>query len=157
MVLSVLLRVLAFVLLITFLVWFGGRLLGIRQSWARALVASGLGLLIGSLLALAVAPQTPVPYPLFFVFAILLPALLASMVVSVLLELLARPGPLVRIQGRLATVPHPLRSLRRWAVRRRRYSHITWLAARHGLVPLLFGGKQATPDGASSAGTWTPG
>lgn len=146
MVFDVLLRVLAFVLLITFLVSFGGRLLGIRQSWVRALVASGLGLLIGSLLALAVAPQTPVPYPLFFVFAILLPALLASMAVSVLLELLARPGPLVRIQGRLATVPHPLRSLRRWAVRRRRYSHITWLAARHGLVPLLFGGRQATPD-----------
>lgn len=153
MVLSALLRVLAFVLLITFLVSFGGRLLGIRQSWLRALVASGLGLLIGSLLALAVAPQTPVPYPLFFVFAILLPALLASMAVSVLLELLARPGPLVRIQGRLATVPHPLRSLRRWSVRRRRYTHITWLAARHGLVPLLFGGKQAIPDGTASAGT----
>lgn len=151
MVFDVLLRVLAFVLLITFLVSFGGRLLGIRQSWVRALVASGLGLVIGSLLALAVAPQTPVPYPIFFVFAILLPALLASMAVSVLLELLARPGPLVRIQGRLATVPHPLRSLRRWAVRRRRYTHITWLAARHGLVPLLFGGKQAASDAGSPA------
>ena len=144
MVLGVLFRVLAFALLITFLVWFGGRLLGIRQSWIRALVASIAGLVIGSILAVAVAPQNLLPYPLFFLFAILLPALLASMVVSVLLELLARPGPLIRVQGRLATVPHPVRAVRRWAVRRRRYTHITWIAARHGLVPLLIGGLTKT-------------
>ena len=146
MVLSVLFRVLAFVLLITFLVWFGGRLLGIRQSWIRALVASLAGIVIGSILAVAVAPQTPLPYPLFFLFAILLPALLASMVVSVLLELLARPGPLIRVQGRLATVPHPVRAVRQWAVRRRRYTHITWIAAKHGLVPLLIGGGLTKTD-----------
>lgn len=139
---NLLIWVLACVLLITLLASFGGRLLGIRQSWVRALVAASLGLGIGSLLAVAVAPQVSLPYPIFFISAVLLPALLASMAVSVLLELLARPGPLVRVQGRLATVPHPLRSLRRWAVRERRYSHITWLAARHGLVPFLFGGKQ---------------
>ncbi len=114
MVLSALVRGLAFVLLITFLVWFGGRLLGIRQSWVRGLIAFGLGRLLGSLLALAVAPQTPVPYPLFFVFAILRPALLGSMAVSVRLELLARPGPLMRVQERFARVPHPLRAVRRW-------------------------------------------
>lgn len=142
MVLSILFRVLVFVLFITFLVWFGGRLLGIRQSWVRTLIASVLGLIIGSILAVAVAPQTPFPYPLFFLFAILLPALLASMGVSVLLELLAQPGPLVRVQSRLATVPHPVRAVRRWAIRARRYSHITWIAARHGLGPLLLGGKQ---------------
>lgn len=146
MIFDVLIRVLASVLLITFLTSFGGRLLGIRQSWVRALLASILGLVIGSLLAVRVAPQTPLSYPFFFVFAILLPALLASMAVSVLLELLARPGPLVRVQGRLATVPHPLRALRRWVKRERRYTHITWLAARHGLVPFLFGGKQRKVD-----------
>ncbi|HEU5382984.1 MAG TPA: hypothetical protein VFV38_46855, partial [Ktedonobacteraceae bacterium] len=139
---DLLIWVLASVLLITLLASFGGRLLGIRQSWIRALMAASLGLGIGSLLAVAVAPQISLPYPVFFVSAVLLPALLASMAVSVLLELLARPGPLVRVQGRLATVPHPLRSLRRWVTRERRYSHITWLAARHGLVPFLFGGKQ---------------
>ena len=89
MVLSVLFRVLAIVLFITLLIWFGGRLLGKRQSWMRALVASILGLVIGSILAVAVASQTPLPYPLLFLLAILIPALLASMGISVLLELLA--------------------------------------------------------------------
>src|SRR5579872_1420083 len=149
MVLSALFRLLAFVLFITFLVWFGGRLLGIRQSWVRTLIASVLGLIIGSILAEAVAPQTPFPYPLFFLSANLLPALLVSMGVSVLLELLARPGPLVRVQSRLATVPHPLRAVRNWSVRARRYSHITWIAARHGLGPLLLGGRGPRADSES--------
>ncbi|HXR66514.1 MAG TPA: AarF/UbiB family protein [Ktedonobacteraceae bacterium] len=150
---NILTWVLVCVLVITFLASFGGRLLGIRQSWVRALLASVVGLVIGSLLAVKVAPQTPLPYPLFFVFAILLPALLASMAVSVLLELLARPGPLVRVQGRLATVPHPLRDLRRLVVRERRYTHITWLVARHGLAPFLFGSKQVSEDVEPPVGT----
>lgn len=146
MVFVVLLRILAVVLLMTFLVVFGGRLLGVRQSWFRALVASGLGLLIGAPLALAVAPQTPGPYALFLIFAILLPTLLASMAVSVGLDLMARPDPVVRVQDRLATVPHPLRSFQRWAARERRYRHITWLAARHGLVPWLLGGRRGKTE-----------
>ncbi|MGN6755783.1 MAG: hypothetical protein ACTHMJ_05265, partial [Thermomicrobiales bacterium] len=94
-------RVVALVLFITLLASFGGRLLGIRQSWVRALIASVLGLAIGSALAVALFPQTPLPYPLFFIVAILLPALIASMAISVLLELLVRPGPLVHLQEQL--------------------------------------------------------
>jgi ubiquinone biosynthesis protein len=146
-------RVVALVLFITLLASFGGRLLGIRQSWVRALIASVLGLAIGSALAVALFPQTPLPYPLFFIVAILLPALIASMAISVLLELLVRPGPLVHLQEQLVAVPHPIRSLRRFVARERRYTHITWLAARHGLVPFLFGGSQAAdtpaPTGAA--------
>jgi ubiquinone biosynthesis protein len=144
--LALLVRVVALVLFITLLASFGGRLLGIRQSWVRALIASVLGLAIGSALAVALFPQTPLPYPLFFIAAILLPALIASMAISVLLELLVRPGPLVHLQEQLVAVPHPIRSLRRFVARERRYTHITWLAARHGVVPFLFGGDQAADN-----------
>lgn len=51
--------------LIAVLAWLGGRLLGIRQSWGRGLVASVLGVGAAAILALAVAPQNPLPYPLF--------------------------------------------------------------------------------------------
>jgi ubiquinone biosynthesis protein len=144
--LALVVRVVLLVLFITLLASFGGRLLGIRQSWARAALASVLGLVLGSAFAVALLPQTTLPYPLFFVVAILLPTLLASMAISVLLELLARPNPLAHLQEQFVTVPHPIRALRRFVARERRYTHITWLAARHGLVPFLFGGSQAADN-----------
>ncbi len=102
-----------------------------------ALVASVLGVGAAAILALAVAPQNPVPYPLFFLLIILLPSLLISMGLSTLLELLVRPGPLIRVEGRLTRVPHPIRAIRRWYEREQRYSQITWIAARHGLATTL--------------------
>jgi len=78
--------------MIVVLAWVGWRLLGIRQSWGRGLVASVLGVGVAAILALAVAPQNPVPYPLFFLLIILLPSLLISMGLSALLELLVRPA-----------------------------------------------------------------
>ncbi|HEY7848892.1 MAG TPA: AarF/UbiB family protein, partial [Ktedonobacterales bacterium] len=142
---DVLVRVLLSVLLIAALGWLAGRLLGIRQSWLRGLIASTLGVGAAAILALAVAPQNPLPYPVFFLLIILLPSLLISMGVSALLELVARPGPLVRVEGRLARAPHPIRAIRRWAARERRYSQITWIAARHGLAVTL-DQRRASPD-----------
>ena len=135
--LDTLVKVLISAALIAALAWFGGRLLGIRQSWGRGLVASVLGVGAAAILALAVAPQNPLPNPLFFLLIILLPSLLISMALSALLELLVEPGPLIRVVGRLTRVPHPIRAIRRWYERERRYSHITWIAARHGLAGFL--------------------
>ena len=91
------------VVFVTLLAWLGGRLLGIQQSWARGLLASVIGLSVGTALALALAlaPQNPLPYPVFFLLIILLPSAPTSMAVSGPLELLARPGLLVRIESRL--------------------------------------------------------
>jgi ubiquinone biosynthesis protein len=136
-VLDTLVKVLIAAALIAALAWFGGRLLGIRQSWGRGLIASVLGVGAAAILALAVAPQNPLPYPLFFLLIILLPSLLISMTLSALLELLVEPGPLIRVEGRLTRVPHPIRAIRRWYERERRYSQITWIAARHGLATAL--------------------
>lgn len=134
---TLLLRALAAVVFITLLAWLGGRLLGLRQSWMRALVAAALGLSAGVLFALAVGPQNPLPYPAFFFLVILLPALLVSMGVSALLEFMVRPGQLMRVQTRLATVPHPIRYLRDLVARIHRYVQITHIAARYGLASVL--------------------
>ncbi|HEY7834048.1 MAG TPA: AarF/UbiB family protein [Ktedonobacterales bacterium] len=150
MVFVVIVRVLAVVVFITLLAWLGGRLLGLRQSWARALAAAVLGVSAAALFSLAVAPQNPLPYPAFFFLVILLPALLVSMGVSALLELLVRPGPLVRVQGRLATVPHPLRYGRQLRERVQRYWQITRIAARHGLATVLEERRPGRLDGKPS-------
>ncbi len=138
--------------LIAVLAWLGGRLLGIRQSWGRGLIASVLGVGAAAILALAVAPQNPLPYPLFFLLIILLPSLLISMGLSALLELLGRPGPLIRVEGRLARMPHPIRAIRQWSERERRYSQITWIAARHGLATTL---ERRRPRSAAAPDTTT--
>ena len=119
-------------------------------SHGRALIAAVLGLSVGVVLALALAPQNPLPYPLFFLLVILLPSVLVSMGVSSLLELLARPGPLVRVESRLLQTPHPIRAFRRWAARERRYSQITWIAAQHGLSAVL---ERSRPGRAATQAT----
>jgi len=76
--------------------------------------------------------------------AILLAALIATMLIAVLLELLARPGRLAGVEGRLriGRFPHPVRSLRRRVSHMRRYLQVTRIAARHGLVSYLAGKAQ---------------
>src|SRR5215472_765759 len=73
--------------------------------------------------------------------AVLFGALIATMLVAVLLELLARPGRLAAVESRLRArpVPHPVRSLRQRAGRTRRYLQVTRIAARHGLSSYLGG------------------
>lgn len=138
-------RILLSIALIVALGWLAGRLLGIAQSWLRGLIASTLGVGAATILALTVAPQNPLPYPIFFLLVILLPALLISMGISALLELVARPGPLVRVESQLLRAPHPIRAIRRWYARERRYSQITWIAASHGLAVTL-NQRRASPD-----------
>ena len=69
---------------------------------------------------------------------VLFGALIATMLIAVLLDLLARPGRLAGVEGRLAgPVPHPVRSLRQRADRSQRYLQVTRIAARHGLSSYL--------------------
>ena len=122
----------------------GGRLLGVRLRWSRVLFAGFPGLVLGVLIAWALAggrhgPQSlPVP-------AVLLAALVITMLIAVLLELLARPGRLAAVEGRLRAgrIPHPVRSLRRRATHTRRYLEVTRIAARHGLATYLGGRQQS--------------
>jgi hypothetical protein len=101
------------VLAFTALSWLAGRLLGHHQPWPRALLAALLGSAIGNAFVTAVSsppfawpPTAPPSYPLLRV----LTALLATMGVSVLLEVLAHrdtasPGRIrCKVQSYLAVI-----------------------------------------------------
>jgi len=122
----------------------GGRLLGVRLSWWRALAAAVPGFVAGLTFVWAASGRRHGPQQLS-VPAILAAALLATMLLTVLLELLARPGKLADVQGRLASIPHPIRSLRRSVGHAQRYAQITRIAAQHGLAAYLGDGGQAAP------------
>jgi ubiquinone biosynthesis protein len=118
----------------------GGRLLGIRMRWRRAILAGFAGLVLGWVAAWSINGQRRGPQALSWP-AVLFGALIATMLVAVMLELLARPGRLAAVEGRLraGSLPHPIRSLRQRAGRSRRYLRVTRIAARHGLSSYLGG------------------
>jgi ubiquinone biosynthesis protein len=130
-----------------------GRLLGVRLRWSRVLLAGFPGLIAGIAVvwALAGRRRTPQSLPLP---GILLAALIATMLIVVLLDLLARPGGLTAVEGRLhaGRVPHPLRSLRRRVSHARRYLEVTRIVTRHGLASYLGGrGQSSLPRRAAQA------
>jgi signal transduction histidine kinase len=118
----------------------GGRLLGIRMRWRRAILAGFAGLVLGWTAAWSISGQRRGPQTLSWP-AVLFGALIATMLIAVLLDLLARPGRLAAAESRLHArpVPHPIRSLRQRAERTRRYLQVTRIAARHGLSSYLTG------------------
>src|SRR6516165_3074023 len=118
----------------------GGRLLGIRMRWRRAVLAGIPGLVIGWIAAWSINGQRRGPQTLSWP-GVLFGALIATMLIAVLLELLARPGRLAAVESRLRAgpIPHPIRSLRQRAARTRRYLQVTRIAARHGLSSYLGG------------------
>jgi ubiquinone biosynthesis protein len=75
-------------------------------------------------------------------------ALIATMLITVLLDLLARPGRLAAVENRLhaGRMPHPIRSIRRGISHTRRYLEVSRIATRHGLTSYL-GGKARPPQG----------
>jgi ubiquinone biosynthesis protein len=122
----------------------GGRLLGIRMRWRRAILAGFPGLVLGWFAAWSINGQRRGPQALSWP-AVLFGALIATMLIAVLLDLLARPGRLAAVESRLHArpVPHPIRSLRQRAGRTRRYLQVTRIAARHGLSSYLSGRRPA--------------
>src|SRR5215471_13265297 len=126
----------------------GGRLLGIRLRWRRAALAGFAGLVLGWVAAWSINGQRRGPQTLSWP-GVLFGALIATMLIAVTLELLARPGRLAAVEGRLRAVPvpHPIRSLRQRAGRSRRYLQLTRIAARHGLSSYLTGRPGADEPG----------
>jgi len=125
----------------------GGRLLGIRMRWRRTILAGFPGLVLGWAAAWSISGQRRGPQALSW-SAVLFGALIATMLIAVLLDLLARPGRLAGAQGRLHArpVPHPIRSLRQRADRTRRYLQVTRIAARHGLSSYLSGRRPGADE-----------
>jgi len=146
---------LGLVVVLVVLTTVSARLLGVRLRWWGVLVAGFPGLIVGItfIWALTGGGRRPRMLPLP---AVLLAALIATMLIAVLLELLARPGRFANIQGRLAVrrMPHPVRSLRARIGRLRRYVEVTRIAGRHGLASFLGAARPAVArrDALAAAG-----
>jgi hypothetical protein len=69
----------------------GGRLLGIRMRWRRAVLAGVVGLVLGWMAAWSINGQRRGPQTLSWP-TVLFGSLIATMLIAVLLDLLARPG-----------------------------------------------------------------
>jgi len=121
-----------FIVTIVLLALVGSRLLGVRLSLRRALLTGFPGLVAGFVGAYLVSRRHPGQITPLVVIA----SVVATMLLTVLAELLARPG------GRAAT-GGPLRPWRAlcWTMQStRRYLQLARIAARHGLAGLLSGG-----------------
>jgi ubiquinone biosynthesis protein len=109
----------------------GTRLLGVRRSWLNIAVAGLVGYTIGALLALWGADgdlQDP-----GLVRDTLALALIATMVVAIGIDMLAKPGTLPRGDeiGRIS-IPHPVRRTRRALRPVSRYREIVAIARHNG-------------------------
>jgi len=118
-----------------------GRLLGLRPPWWRMLIAAYLGGTLGAAFATAVGAQrlNSVAAPLTFFASVLI----ASMLFTVLFELIALSLSPVAARQRGVAVPNPFRALRRLFARWARYLQITGIIARYGLGPYLVGRRGA--------------
>jgi ubiquinone biosynthesis protein len=119
----------------------GGRLLGIRLGWWRALLVAWLGLgSAGLLLTTLTGQRTP---PLVLVIGI---GLLAMMAWAGIFELLSRARP----QPAATTLANPITVLRGWLARARRTVELATIIARFGLA--RFGRPQAAAPRGSATG-----
>ena len=122
--------------------WIVGRMLAVRRSFGQTVASAVFGWAVGGGIALAIADQRSNPNS-GFVRNVLLFSAVGSMVSSVWIEFLGRPGALARAQTGLSSIPRPIRSLRRRGQRVQRYAQITGIAARHGLLPVVGMGRHS--------------
>ena len=125
-----------FIVAILLLAAVGSRLLGVRLSLRRALLTGFPGLVAGFVVGYLVNRRQPGQITPLVVIA----AVVATMLLTVLAELLARPDRRARAVG----PPHPWRALTAAAQSARRYGQLAQIAARHGLGGFL-GGRRAEP------------
>ncbi len=111
-----------------------GRLLGVRRSWTTAVASGIVGWLAGAGLSLVIARAEG---GAGFTRNLWLFSTFFAMSSSVWIELLAKPGALARARTGLASIPRPLRTLRRTSQRVSRYAQITRIAVKYGLGPSL--------------------
>jgi ubiquinone biosynthesis protein len=125
------------------------RLLGLRPPWWRTLIAVYLGATAGSAFAVGIgAPRlSGVGAPLVFFGS----TLVASMLATVLLELIVLSLSPAAAQQRGVAVPNPVRAVRHAFARWARYLQITGIVARYGLTPYLTGQRASAGTGAGAA------
>jgi ubiquinone biosynthesis protein len=120
--------------------WVAGRLLGVRQrSWVSVLVCGFTGYLAGGSLALLMAhgdATAPGANRNAWIFGVVF-----TMAATAGFELFARPGRRLATAAVPASLPHPVRSIRRSARRGHRYLRIIGIVLRYGLGPYLGFGR----------------
>src|SRR5438445_6491272 len=89
-----------------------GRLLGVKRSVGASLLSGVIGWFAGALLTCVIANNNANPEA-GFTRNLWLFTTFFTMSAAVWIELLAKPGTLARAQTGLATLPRPLRALRR--------------------------------------------
>src|SRR5215472_4109028 len=134
-----------FPVVLILLILASSRLLGIRLSWLRGLLAAFIGTIAGWADYYGQALQTGTTPDVGLTFG--LPALLVTMLVLVTFELAGRPGVLPTVPRGIAGLPHPIRAITVRLDRGRRYVQVSWIAARNGLNPYLRG--RIAPDASS--------
>lgn len=128
-----------FIVVIVLLAAVGSRLLGVRLSLRRALLTGFPGLVAGFAAGYLVNRRHPGQITPLVVIA----AVVATMLLTVLAELLTRPGGRARAGG----LPRPWRALRTMTQSTRRYGQLAQIAARHGLGG-FFRGERRSERGA---------
>ena len=111
-----------------------GRLLGVKRPWTTTALSGVVGWVAGAALAVAIGRHEN---GAGFTRNLWLFSTFFAMSGSVWLELLAKPGALARAQTGLASVPRPIRSIRRRSQRVNRYVQITRIVVRNGFGPSL--------------------
>src|SRR2546430_280799 len=106
-----------------------GRLLGVKRSVGASLLSGVVGWFAGALLTLVIA-NNDTNREAGFTRNLWLFTTFFTMSSAVWMELLAKPGALARAQSGLATVPRPLRALRRKSGGLSRYVQIPRIVAR---------------------------
>src|SRR5262245_22623192 len=131
---------------------FVGRVLGVRRSVGASVLSGIFGFAVGVAVSLLIADARTNSSE-GFARNLFLFTLFGAMAAAVWIEFLARPGMMARAQTGLASVPHPIRSIRRRGRRMARYAEITRIAVRNGLGPSLGLGRGGD---ASENGARTP-
>ena len=123
-----------------------GRLLGLRPPWWRMLIEAYLGGSLGAALASSVGAQNlnNVSAPLVYFSSVLI----ASMLFMVVIELVILSLSPASDQPRGATIPNPIRAIRRRLARGKRYLQIMGIVTRHGLGQYLSGRRRSLNGGA---------
>ena len=118
------------ILIIVLAVWVVRRLLDVeRGRWVVTLLA----VLIGeacTVIVLKVVTKNVTNLPLRAVFGVYALVTVFAMLAVMLVELIARPAGRRRHRG----IPHPIQGVRRLAGRTVRYTQVSMIAIRHGLV-----------------------